>query len=192
MAAQGWTLYLAQCPIVSPKMTQDQLGLLPLMTDLQVPEMAEGKTGLEVNLWLNVRKAVSQAHYDSYNGILCVVHGAKRVRLWPSAAILYANPLFGETYNGLPPGTLLPPASLVVTVHRGEALFIPEGWWHEVTSQPNTIAVSFWWKGFDQQVLRDFAGERLDNYLLRATLRRVVEQHVRNKVDQTCSTHTLT
>jgi hypothetical protein len=161
------------------------------MNDLRVPEMAEGKLGLEVNLWFNLKKAVSQTHYDSYNGILCVIHGSKRVRLWPSAAILTANPLFGETYNGLSPATRLPPASISVTVHKGQALFIPEGWWHEVTSQPNTIAVSYWWKGFDQQVLKDLAGERLDCYLLRATLRRVVEQCVRSKVDQACRLHTL-
>ena len=173
-------------------MSPDQLYFLPLINDLQIPEMAEGKVGLQVNLWLNLKTAVSQAHYDSYNGVLCVVHGKKRVRLWPSSAILHANPLFSETYNGLPESAVLPPAPLTLTIRRGQALFIPEGWWHEVTSAPNTLAVSFWWKGFDQQILRDTAKDRLDAYLLRATLRRVVEQFVRRKVDAVCETHTLT
>jgi hypothetical protein len=32
-------------------------------------------------------------------------------------------------------------------------LFIPEGWWHKVTSSEYTVAVSFTWDGVDQEVL---------------------------------------
>ena len=28
----------------------------------------------------------------------------------------------------------------------GDALFIPEGWWHQVDSQDMTIAINFWWR----------------------------------------------
>ena len=27
----------------------------------------------------------------------------------------------------------------------GDALLIPEGWWHQVDSQAGTLAVNFWW-----------------------------------------------
>ena len=27
----------------------------------------------------------------------------------------------------------------------GDALLIPEGWWHQVDSDPATLAVNFWW-----------------------------------------------
>lgn len=31
-------------------------------------------------------------------------------------------------------------------LQAGDALFIPEGWWHQVDSQDTTIAVNFWWQ----------------------------------------------
>ncbi len=31
-------------------------------------------------------------------------------------------------------------------MQAGDALFIPEGWWHQVDSQDTTIAVNFWWQ----------------------------------------------
>ena len=172
-------------------MTMEQLTLLPLVKDLQLPSVTEGKTGVEVNLWLNLRDMVSEAHYDSYNGILCVVHGTKLVKLWPPSSRLKATPLFSETYNGVSRECELPPPPLSVTLRKGESLFIPEGWWHEVTSRPNTVAVSFWWKGLDQGLLRDCAEERLDGYLFRSTLRRTVEMRVRERVDQTSATNSL-
>lgn len=46
--------------------------------------------------------------------------------------------------------------SLLVSLQAGDALFIPEGWWHQVDSDHTTIAVNFWWqstftKGLQQQ-----------------------------------------
>jgi hypothetical protein len=32
----------------------------------------------------------------------------------------------------------------VVTLRAGDALFLPEGWWHQVDSDGTTIAVNFW------------------------------------------------
>jgi ribosomal protein L16 Arg81 hydroxylase len=29
-------------------------------------------------------------------------------------------------------------------LEAGEMLYIPEGWWHYVVSEPNTLAVNFW------------------------------------------------
>lgn len=34
----------------------------------------------------------------------------------------------------------------LVCCQAGDALFIPEGWWHQVDSQDMTIAVNFWWR----------------------------------------------
>lgn len=31
-----------------------------------------------------------------------------------------------------------------VTIRAGDALFVPEGWWHSVVSSPGTIAVNYW------------------------------------------------
>ena len=44
----------------------------------------------------------------------------------------------------------------LISPQAGDALFIPEGWWHQVDSAQTTIAVNFWWqsaftKGLQQQ-----------------------------------------
>mmetsp|Transcript_17098 Transcript_17098/g.42965 ORF Transcript_17098/g.42965 Transcript_17098/m.42965 type:complete len:333 (-) Transcript_17098:111-1109(-) len=36
--------------------------------------------------------------------------------------------------------------AVAVTLQAGDALFIPEGWWHQVTSVAGTSAVNFWWQ----------------------------------------------
>lgn len=36
------------------------------------------------------------------------------------------------------------PPPLVVTLHLGETLYLPAGWWHAVRQGPRTIAVNYW------------------------------------------------
>lgn len=40
--------------------------------------------------------------------------------------------------------------SLTLSLHpvlqAGDAVFIPEGWWHQIDSSDITIAVNFWWQ----------------------------------------------
>lgn len=35
---------------------------------------------------------------------------------------------------------------MLFPLQAGDALFIPEGWWHQVDSEQTTIAVNFWWQ----------------------------------------------
>ena len=42
----------------------------------------------------------------------------------------------------------------LVAWQAGDALFIPEGWWHQVDSQDCTIAVNFWWPSAFSQGLQ--------------------------------------
>ena len=56
----------------------------------------------------------------------------------------------------------------MLCLQAGDALFIPEGWWHQVDSDQTTIAVNFWWqsaftKGLQQQA-------HMQQYYLRRTL----------------------
>ena len=41
-----------------------------------------------------------------------------------------------------------------VLAQAGDAVFIPEGWWHQVDSQDTTIAVNFWWHSAFAQSLQ--------------------------------------
>jgi hypothetical protein len=104
------------------------------------------------NLWASATPTRSSCHYDPYGNALCVVTGAKRVRLAPpcAAAALRARPAWHESANHAA-GSLWPPdaagAGAAVAEARlgpGDGLFIPEGWWHQVESDAGTLAVNFW------------------------------------------------
>lgn len=59
-----------------------------------------------------------------------------------------------------------------IVVQAGDALFIPEGWWHQVDSQPTTIAVNFWWKSAFTKGLRH---AHMQQYYLRRLLDGVLD-----------------
>lgn len=135
--------------------------LAPLMQDLGVPApLAQGGPGgpggpggaaaptlSSVNLWASLAPTRSSLHYDPHHNLLCVARGAKRVRLLPPAATpaLRAQPVTHESANhspadlAAPDGSAFPalPAALAAQqeyeVAAGDALFIPEGWWHQVS-----------------------------------------------------------
>ncbi len=112
-------------------------------------------------LWLG--NAVTAAtHYDNMDGINCMVAGRKRFTFFPPDQLpnLYIGPL------DLAPGGQ--PTSLVrvsapdleryprfaqalavaetVDVEPGDAVFIPNLWWHNVESlDPVNLSVNYWW-----------------------------------------------
>ncbi|KAL9258597.1 Lysine-specific demethylase JMJ31-like protein [Drosera capensis] len=82
------------------------------------------------------------------------------VVLWPPSASfkLYPMPIYGEASNhssvalDKPDLSCHPRAenafecSQKVILHGGDALFIPEGWFHQVDSDAMTVAVNIWWR----------------------------------------------
>ena len=112
-----------------------------------------------MSLWLSGRAGSRcSAHYDNYQNLLVVLAGSKTVRLWPPAdtALLYPQQLGGESGNHSEVDIARPCAArhplfqqalrraTAVTLRRGDALFIPEGFWHQVDSGDATIAVNYW------------------------------------------------
>lgn len=53
-----------------------------------------------------------------------------------------------------------------VTLHAGDALFLPEGWYHQVDSEAVSIAINLWWSSRVSLQL----GSHMDAYLLRRLL----------------------
>ena len=53
------------------------------------------------NLWVSAGGTSSNVHYDCFPNLLCVVHGSKRVALWPPAATphLRPHPVYGKATN---------------------------------------------------------------------------------------------
>lgn len=121
-------------------------GMTRLLHDVIFPEfLPEGRA----LLWFGPAGTVTPLHYDNYDILLCQVIGRKRVILiHPSeTANLYnhtgvfsevdceapdpvRHPLYAGIYNDT---FILAP---------GEALFIPQGWWHHVRSLDISISVS--------------------------------------------------
>lgn len=89
----------------------------------------------------------SSLHYDPYHNLLCVVRGCKTVWLVAPAATpwLSPQPLTHESANHSPADLARPdlrrfpglaralPLLRRFEVAAGDALFIPEGWWHQVS-----------------------------------------------------------
>lgn len=104
----------------------------------------------DLNLWLGPSGHTEPLHFDPGDGTLMQLHGAKRVVLFPPRATpnLYPFPI---AKGAIPPWVSqvtirrpdferFPrlPAALSqryeVTIGRGDIVFIPAFWWHEVTA----------------------------------------------------------
>lgn len=109
------------------------------------------------NLWVGPAGHVEPLHYDPMDGVLMQLRGHKRVRLLPpeQAANLYPFPLLGgalrpwfaRVYLDRPEAAFPRLAAALAAVvelelAEGEALYIPAGWWHEVTVLGEDYAIS--------------------------------------------------
>ena len=153
-----------------------------------------------VNLWMSLGETHSNLHYDSKHGLLVLLRGRKLVELFPPAAATsigaypvhdplrshhsraphccLASRLEGtacEVHTGADWKSLRAVRSLQADLHEGDALLIPEGWWHHVKTlgrdadeQQVALAVNIWWRGYPREpkaarpyVLRRLLGEML-------------------------------
>ena len=111
---------------------------------------------LSPNLWLSLERSRSNIHYDGNHGVLCVLGGSKRVRLWPPGAALelQARSVCSDAphhsrcaLDGSATAAGACAGGLSLTICPNQALFIPEGWWHCVDSEPGTVAINVWFAG---------------------------------------------
>ncbi|OQR98745.1 hypothetical protein ACHHYP_08136 [Achlya hypogyna] len=141
--------YLAQCPLLSTQPSTP--AVLPGLAPLFPPPAAIAKVPMtQVNLWMTLAASATTLHYDAYDNILRVVRGTKYVRLFTPTSAVAAHPVYSKSANH----SLLQMADIEAreptysfTVTPNNALFIPEGWWHQVSSEPFTIAVNYWFDG---------------------------------------------
>lgn len=121
-----------------------------LDTSTVCPELLDGtRSQGSVFLWIGPKGTFTPCHHDLTNNLFLQVKGAKSFRLASSLAMLeVGNDLHCYTKTDLAEvdrGRLkagLPPVSFTVTVNEGDVLFIPLGWWHEVTGTEQSISVS--------------------------------------------------
>ncbi|CAA2990058.1 Hypothetical predicted protein [Olea europaea subsp. europaea] len=180
-------IYLAQVPIMNIE-NEERVQLKCLGEDIQKPAFLEGKSLSSINLWMNSAQSRSSTHYDPNHNLLCIIAGCKQVVLWPPSAspFLYPMALYGEASNHSsvalenpdlhvhPRAEQLDKYSQKVILHAGDALFIPEGWFHQVDSGSLTIAVNFWWRS---DVMSGML-EHMDAYYLRRILKRLTDKEM--------------
>ncbi|KAJ7283646.1 cupin-like domain-containing protein [Mycena rebaudengoi] len=135
---------------------------------------AFGKPPDAVNLWIGSSSSETSIHSDPYENIYTVVRGAKHFtllpptegwrlqeRMYPHAtwtrkapnaaltlspstdlpAIRWSSVTDPHLPGGLPPGSL----PIHITIHAGETLYLPAGWWHHVQQADRTIALNWWY-----------------------------------------------
>jgi hypothetical protein len=209
--------YLAQCPIYSTDPSSTSTTLHPgplsaLMQDITTPfPFNDTNFNLsQINFWANIHSQVtSSLHFDLYNNLLCVVTGQKTVRvLAPKATTFLRNvaPVYAESANHADDDLFNPIRKqeldtqlkdnhqqqqhqlfLEFILNPGDALFLPEGWWHQVSSTACTTAVNFWWNSNTTDIPRsetdnlhekeeDLDEDIMGPYFERCRARRLVEK----------------
>jgi len=118
-----------------------------------------GKIHSGPHLWIGSQGHYEFTHYDPDDGMLVMIQGQKRVRLISPRHLhaMYPNPLgsLGRTIQSQVDleakdlATNFPqfqPEFVQETIlGPGDCLFIPFGWWHQVTSLTPSISVNMFW-----------------------------------------------
>ncbi|MBI4783220.1 MAG: cupin-like domain-containing protein [Oscillatoriophycideae cyanobacterium NC_groundwater_1537_Pr4_S-0.65um_50_18] len=147
--AQAQDLYLGRCT----------LSHTPLANTPAIAQ-AEAALGLKfpatnLKLWVGGGGHTTCLHYDPVDGTLMQLQGAKRVLLFPPSQLynLYPFPItvhlqhglrkravYSQVYPDKPDLEAFPKFEQAldhcheVILQQGEILFIPSGWWHEVST----------------------------------------------------------
>ena len=127
-----------------------------LRADIGEPAVCQGAPWRSAKLWVAAPGAVTPLHFDVAHNVHALLHGRKRFLLYPRTDWfrLYPEPLA----SGVPNFSRVDPTGdpgrfprfrrarpLTCTLESGDALLIPGGVWHHVTSETETVAVNFWW-----------------------------------------------
>ena len=158
-------LYLAQHPLCGPQRDGNESSLyqdtpLPLLP----PSIKDPEAKVtSVNLWLCLGSVRSSLHYDEEENLLCIIKGQKHITLYPPkcTAWLYPRSVADDgsvnhsmielslpedaVHRSYPLYRLAQRHKKEITAQEGDGIFIPAGWWHQIDSVDNTIAVNYWW-----------------------------------------------
>ncbi|KAK1948189.1 JmjC domain-containing protein 5 [Phytophthora citrophthora] len=185
--------YLAQCPIAVPKPGPAcTKACLPMIMDnFCLPPCLQDKLVTQVNLWMTVQPGRTTLHYDAYHNVLVVLYGRKTITLYPPSdmAKLYPFPVHTKSVNHSQVNIVEPDlekhqrftdaSAKRFEVMAGDALVIPEGWWHQVDSDEFTIAINYWWDGMREQLVSD---KRMVPYYARVMLEELVTQQCESRL----------
>ncbi|XP_055597452.1 bifunctional peptidase and arginyl-hydroxylase JMJD5 [Uranotaenia lowii] len=127
-----------------------------LREDIAIPDYI-GRTDINprIKAWLGPKGTISPLHTDPGHNLLCQVFGSKTIilasptetpNLYPHEHFILNNTSQVDAANV--DYDRFPRARDVrfrrLTLHRGQVLYIPPGWWHYVESLSCSFSVSFW------------------------------------------------
>lgn len=137
--------------MVSNNRTMRRRAFAALLADVRPPaDLFEPLTPAATSLWIGPAGTVTPLHHDTTNIMFCQLHGRKRVEvIAPHETALLLDPVDGF-YSPVDVDRLddaRHPALRRALVKRvvlgpGDALYIPAGWWHRVTSLDVSISLS--------------------------------------------------
>lgn len=132
----------------------NRTALAPLHAELGRVDalLVPGADGLDAMMWIGPARTFTPLHFDLTNNLVAQIVGRKRVILVPpsEASKLDAS---GEVVSAV--GDLLDPQTLVRTpalrdltlfdlvLEPGDMLFVPIGWWHQVTALDFSVTVTY-------------------------------------------------
>jgi hypothetical protein len=135
-----------------------QIELPPqIANDLPTPKLVGSWLRLKPRFWLSTPGHVTEMHWDGHHNLLVQVIGIKKLTLF--------SPIFSHALYTHQRRTLLARYSRIdmdrpdlyrfpaareltpteITLHAGEALFLPVYWWHRVQTVAVSVSVNFWW-----------------------------------------------
>lgn len=113
-----------------------------MLEDLELPEgYLDAPKNERCSLWMGPAQTLTTLHHDRTDILFLQVHGDKRWRL-----IAPTERALLDRVEGV--ATLLDPDDLEnvvvkdVTVHAGDALLVPLGWWHQVRALSASVSLS--------------------------------------------------
>jgi hypothetical protein len=128
-----------------------------LAAALDEPTLVRGARWRSGKLWMAPAGTVTPLHFDVAHNFHALLSGRKRFLLfrrrdWPR---LYPEPLTSGVPNFSRVDPLRPDLArfprfaaarpVEYTLEAGDALVLPGGVWHHVTTERDSVAVSFWW-----------------------------------------------
>ncbi len=172
-----------------------RLGMhVALPSVLGCPEMVESVHN--TRLWMSSGGTSSSLHFDTHENLMLQIDGEKKVYFWPPSEshLLYMDyntryglspvnpdrvdldrfPLMGAVKGGM-----------VAHLKKGDALFIPDGWWHQVRTLPGRNIAVTWefepYEGLDQLWPTDDERFTLQAFLREKRWSKQVRVKYRNK-----------
>jgi len=131
----------------------------PLPESLKLPrnilDIARQHELTSVLCWGSTSDAKSSLHYDMTEGLMVQMQGTKTFELvsFENVDLLHPFPRGHDLERQCKLGLEIPPEIIrVMTISPGDALYIPFGWFHRVTSRGPFLSVSLRWNPWENQI----------------------------------------